>query len=40
VLLFDKVLARIHNAKNKIQTITSFFGPKGWSVRICFCETT
>jgi DNA polymerase elongation subunit (family B) len=28
VLLFDKVLARIHNTKHKIQTITSFFGPK------------
>jgi hypothetical protein len=33
-------LARIHNAKHKIQTITSFFGPKCWSVGICLCETT
>jgi DNA polymerase elongation subunit (family B) len=26
VLLFDKVLSKIYNEKNKIQTITSFFG--------------
>jgi hypothetical protein len=28
VLLFDKVLNRIYNQQNKIQTINSFFGPK------------
>jgi hypothetical protein len=27
-LLFDKILSKIYNEKNKIQTITSMFGIK------------